>query len=328
MGALTRRGTALGVIGTLIALALPASAGALPIVSVPLPPPTLPAFQGSASSAPAVAGEADHLCPGEQVHGAGVEQQHPQRPLDDRRLRTPGSEGQLPGRQLQRRQPARLRLARVRLARADRQRLSSAVAAPQARIIDPTRWRRSRPTTCPTPRPAGDQDVPELQRRRLLLPRQTGPALGPTKTDHIQVLSESADGNSLTLRHDYDLTNVLDTANERITSALPDFRGRIWFVSKENGKVGTLNPKPAGRVIKRMGEEIENSFAVARTASTSSPTSGCTASRRQERHPTSSGRRPTRTRGSSSRARSTPARARRRRSCAAATSRSPTTPTR
>ena len=29
---------------------------------------------------------------------------------------------------------------------------------------------------------------------------------------------------------------------ERISSALPDFNGRIWFVSKANGKVGTLDP--------------------------------------------------------------------------------------
>jgi hypothetical protein len=34
---------------------------------------------------------------------------------------------------------------------------------------------------------------------------------------------------------DYDLTGVLDD-DERISSALPDFQGRIWFVSK-TGKV-------------------------------------------------------------------------------------------
>ena len=41
----------------------------------------------------------------------------------------------------------------------------------------------------------------------------------------------------------YDLTGVLNESDERITSALPDFSGLIWFVSKKNGKVGLLNPK-------------------------------------------------------------------------------------
>ena len=31
-----------------------------------------------------------------------------------------------------------------------------------------------------------------------------------------------------------------------MASALPDFNGLIWFVSKANGKVGTLDPRPAG----------------------------------------------------------------------------------
>ena len=43
------------------------------------------------------------------------------------------------------------------------------------------------------------------------------------------------------LRRDYDLTGVLDTSTERITSALPDYDGRIWLVTKANGKVVTLD---------------------------------------------------------------------------------------
>ena len=86
----------------------------------------------------------------------------------------------------------------------------------------------------------------------------------PTKTDHIFVIGESADGQSLELRRDYDLTGVLDEGSERITSALPDFSGRIWFVSKKNGKVGTLDRKTGKVKVKTVGEEIENSFAVGR----------------------------------------------------------------
>ena len=102
----------------------------------------------------------------------------------------------------------------------------------------------------------------------------------PTKTDHIFVINQGADGNTLTLERDYDLTSVLDEATERISSALPDFNGLIWFVSKANGKVGTLDPETGDA-------EGEDDWArrsrtrsrSARTASTSSPTSACTGSR-------------------------------------------------
>ena len=52
------------------------------------------------------------------------------------------------------------------------------------------------------------------------------------------------------------------TGDERITSALPDFQGRIWFVTKKNGKVGTLDTKTGEITCSGHGEEIENSFAV------------------------------------------------------------------
>jgi hypothetical protein len=83
-----------------------------------------------------------------------------------------------------------------------------------------------------------------------------------TKTDHIFVISEGSDGKTLTLDRDYDLTSVLDTSAERISSALPDFSGLIWFISKTNGKVGTLDPKTGDLKVITTGEEIENSFAV------------------------------------------------------------------
>jgi hypothetical protein len=84
----------------------------------------------------------------------------------------------------------------------------------------------------------------------------------PTKTDHIFVISESLDGTSLAQTGDYDLTGVVDAASERITSALPDFKGLIWFVTKQNGKVGTLNPSTGAIRVRTLGQEIENSFAV------------------------------------------------------------------
>ncbi len=85
-----------------------------------------------------------------------------------------------------------------------------------------------------------------------------------TKTNHIFAIGQSADGQQLVKKRDFDLTGVLDASTERITSALPDFSGRIWFVSKENGKVGTINRKTGAIKVIKLNEEIENSFAVAK----------------------------------------------------------------
>jgi hypothetical protein len=85
-----------------------------------------------------------------------------------------------------------------------------------------------------------------------------------TKTSHLIVLAERDNARSLVRVADYDLSSVL-RANERVTSALPDFHGRIWFVSKQNGVVGVLDPATRRIRFVRMGEEIENSFAVDRT---------------------------------------------------------------
>ena len=53
-------------------------------------------------------------------------------------------------------------------------------------------------------------------------------------------------------------------SDERVTSALPDFQGRIWFVSKKSGKIGILDTKTSKIAVLKLGEEIENSFAVDR----------------------------------------------------------------
>ncbi len=139
----------------------------------------------------------------------------------------------------------------------------SNVAPPQARVIDPKTL-----TTLAT------YDLPQAPDLPGTLPYQnvTGGAYffldqrdriwATTKTDHIVVLGESNDGHTLTLRHDYDLTGVLNDSSERVTSALPDFSGRVWFVSKQNGKVGTLDPTTGAVHAIALGEEVENSFAV------------------------------------------------------------------
>ena len=204
---------------------------------------------------------------------------------------------------------------------------------PQIRLIDPDTLAPIDTLDMPTaPNPPNTPAYQNFTGGGYFFVDQNDKIWAATKTDHIYRIGEGNDGNTLTIERDYDLTGVLDPDTERITSALPDYDGRIWFVSKANAKIGTLDRKtgdieddPARR---RRGDR-ELLLGRLQTASTSSPTSGCTSSRpTRTTSRRSSGSRSTRTRGSSSRARSTPAPERPRRTSTAATSRSPTTPTR
>jgi hypothetical protein len=138
-------------------------------------------------------------------------------------------------------------------------------AGPQARIIDPQTLATIATYDLPSaPDPPGTKTYQNFSGGGYFFLDQKDRIWVPTKTDHMFVIGESADGKSLELRRDYDLTSGLDESVERITSALPDFHGRIWFVSKQDGRVGTLNPKTGRLKVIRLGEEIENSFAVGR----------------------------------------------------------------
>ncbi len=82
-----------------------------------------------------------------------------------------------------------------------------------------------------------------------------------TATSHLLVLKAAADSRSFVKLRDYDLTKVL-TGSERVSSALADWKGLIWFVTKSRGRVGVLDPA-TGRIRSIvLNEEIENSFAV------------------------------------------------------------------
>jgi hypothetical protein len=60
----------------------------------------------------------------------------------------------------------------------------------------------------------------------------------------------------------YDLTGVIP-AGDQLNSALPDWEGRLWFVTRNRGIVGAVDRR-SGRVlgVRRTGEAIGNSFAV------------------------------------------------------------------
>jgi hypothetical protein len=85
-----------------------------------------------------------------------------------------------------------------------------------------------------------------------------------TTTHHIYVIAETPGTPGFTLVHDYPLTSVL-SSSEDITSALPDSNGLLWFVTKTDGVVGTLNLGSSQVHTVHLGSgangEIENSFA-------------------------------------------------------------------
>jgi hypothetical protein len=60
----------------------------------------------------------------------------------------------------------------------------------------------------------------------------------------------------------YDPTPCLE-GDDRMPSALPDARGRLWFVGRYSGSVGVLDPKTGACKGIVLHEEIENSFATA-----------------------------------------------------------------
>jgi hypothetical protein len=138
----------------------------------------------------------------------------------------------------------------------------SLVAPPQARVIDPDTLEVLAAYDMPNaPDPPGTKGFQNFSGGGYFFLDRRNRIWSSTKTNHLFVLQVSPDGRSIRRVRDYDLTGVLEP-DERISSALPDFRGRIWFVSKRSGKVAILDP--ATRRIRhvRLGEEIQNSFTV------------------------------------------------------------------
>jgi len=84
-------------------------------------------------------------------------------------------------------------------------------------------------------------------------------AVIPTTTRHIYVVAEGG-ATGFQLVHDYDVSSVL-ASGDSITSALPDWSGRIWFESF-SGVLGTIDPQTGAVRTRDLGEETENSFAV------------------------------------------------------------------
>lgn len=66
-----------------------------------------------------------------------------------------------------------------------------------------------------------------------------------------------------TVEREYDLQPYL-TSDETITDAIPDWTGRIWFITRQ-GTVGTVDPETEKvRKVRLKSEEIQNTLAVAK----------------------------------------------------------------
>ena len=105
-----------------------------------------------------------------------------------------------------------VRLARLRQPRAGLVSVCpSLVAPPQARIIDPVTLEMISSYVLPTaPNTPGTQEYQNFTGGGYFFLDDEDRIWVPTKTDHIYVIGQGADGNTLTLENDYDLTSVLD----------------------------------------------------------------------------------------------------------------------
>lgn len=84
-----------------------------------------------------------------------------------------------------------------------------------------------------------------------------------TATGHIWVVGQADDATpAFVLERDIDVTGVL--GDDRITSVLPDWKGRLWFVGRYTGVIGVVHPETGETWATTLGEEVENSFAIDR----------------------------------------------------------------
>jgi hypothetical protein len=90
-------------------------------------------------------------------------------------------------------------------------------------------------------------------------------AVIPTTNRHIWVIGETSGplGPGFALERDYDLSGVT-AVDDKLFSVLPDWSGRLWFVSQQ-GVVGTVDPGTGAIRTLATGEQVTNSFAVDET---------------------------------------------------------------
>jgi hypothetical protein len=84
-----------------------------------------------------------------------------------------------------------------------------------------------------------------------------------TMLDHVWVVGQTGPADSPAFEDpvDYDLSAVVPQG-DTIQSVVPDWEGRLWFVTRPSGVVGVFNPVTSVAGSLPLNEEIANSFAV------------------------------------------------------------------
>jgi hypothetical protein len=132
---------------------------------------------------------------------------------------------------------------------------------PQLQLLDPHTLDTLAVFPLPPRVPSGGSPFTDFSGGGYFYLDNKGRAVIPTTTGHIWVVGESGLGFSLV--HDYDISSAV-TLGDKIESALPDWSGRIWFVSAK-GVVGYVDPVSGQVHSFDTGETIGNSFATDET---------------------------------------------------------------
>lgn len=132
---------------------------------------------------------------------------------------------------------------------------------PQLRLLDPHTLDTLALFPLPPRVPGGGNPFTDFSGGGYFYLDNQDRAVIPTTTDHIWIVRET--GNGFALDRDYDLTSAVQPT-DKIESALPDWSGRIWFVSAK-GVVGYVEPDSGAIHSLDTGETIGNSFATDET---------------------------------------------------------------
>jgi hypothetical protein len=132
---------------------------------------------------------------------------------------------------------------------------------PQLQLLDPHTLDTLAVFPLPPRIPSGGSPFTDFSGGGYFYLDNKGRAVIPTTTGHIWIVGES--GNSFTLVRDYDVSTAVPLG-DKIESALPDWSGRIWFVSGK-GVVGYVDPTTGLVRSRSTGETIGNSFATDET---------------------------------------------------------------
>jgi hypothetical protein len=132
---------------------------------------------------------------------------------------------------------------------------------PQLQLIDPHTLDTLAVFPLPPRIPSGGSPFTDFSGGGYFYLDNKDRAVIPTTTGHIWIVREN--GNGFALDHDYDITSAVPLG-DKIESALPDWSGRIWFVSAR-GVVGYVDPATGVVRSHETGEAIGNSFATDET---------------------------------------------------------------